>query len=109
MELSGKEEVKKLKQLGLIVKKTKFENFYFVEKSRDRSKRDVESLEEILAQEKDVLDFDIEEPLIRTKRGEETILTDRKYGRRPAMRRISRVNGKSLCFHILLIFLLRRN
>ena len=96
MELSGEAEVKKLQQLGLTVKKTKFENFYFVEKSSDRSKRDAESLEEILAREKDVLDFDLEEPLIRTKRGEERILTDRKYGRRPAMRRVSRVNGKLL-------------
>ena len=91
VELSSKTELQKLKELGLIVKETKFENFYYVEKSTEsRSKREAASLEEILAREKEVLDFDLEEPLIRVKKGDLRNLEERKFGRRP-IKRISRV------------------
>jgi ABC-type uncharacterized transport system ATPase subunit len=91
VELSSKNELQKLKDLGLIVKETKFENFYYVEKSSEtRSRRDAASIEEILAREKEVLDFDLEEPLIRVKKGDLRNLQERKFGRRP-VKRISRV------------------
>lgn len=97
VELSSKNELQRLKDLGLIVKETKFENFYYVEKSSEtRSRRDAASIEEILAREKEVLDFDLEEPLIRVKKGDLRNLQDRKFGRRP-VKRISRV-GKLVIY-----------
>jgi ABC-type uncharacterized transport system ATPase subunit len=91
VELSSNNELQKLKDLGLIVKETKFENFYYVEKSSEtRSRRDAASIEEILAREKEVLDFDLEEPLIRVKKGDLRNFQERKFGRRP-VKRISRV------------------
>ncbi|CBY30797.1 unnamed protein product [Oikopleura dioica] len=95
VELSSKNELQKLKELGLIVKETKFDYFYYVEKSPEtRSRRDALSLEEILAREKNVVDFDLEEPLIRVKKGDLRNSPSRKFGRRP-MKRISRVNEES--------------
>ena len=97
VELSSKNELQKLRDLGLIVTETKFVNFYYVEKSLEtRSRRDAASIEEILVREKEVLDFDLEEPLIRVKKGDLRNLQDRKFGRRP-IKRISRV-GKLVIY-----------